>query len=1704
MEEVKAPSWDETAPVESAPKWDDTAPVEPTAEKKSSVDTSQDGFPVVSYTDSELGIPSTSPAKPFSEPMKILMKKHFLDSPIYDNPKTREVYYNSVASKGYDKEQLKQFGETVNSLKPFLPEIIKRVTENPDDTQAMYQLGRAQLALGETGGAINTFTNLVAKEPRQSANYQGLAYALKLSGDDKGAQQVAARAKELAPDQEPGNAFSGAINPPQQHQDAQGMPISEDHSSESFATPESERLKTIAAGIEQFTPVLSTASGTINSFEDAQKSIGELHAAAQEGVGATILKTAEAAMHGIFGLAQASPAGLLFNSGVQTVQMAGGEKPLEYIFEPATKIAQATGYVPKSMAAKSWLAIGNAVGSLLILESPHLAMKLKGGTPLTEHDVQEIRSTIESKPEVFQEELKKAVVSQEPEETQKLKEKQIGLRDDLNKNLPELGETAAHLFGPEIDKLQEKIDTKTDKIAQEHTGEAADAALGNQIDEEVNTLSEAKANTTSPEGIKILDDKIDELKKARPKTKTETAPVPEPQIEIPTANAENDNAAAKAKEAESLLSENGEVSNDKTGGEPEQPSESPVEPPVIKTEEKVEPEAAASEPVAEEPVVTEPAAKPSKAKKAPKPAAEPVSKFTDKQREAALKMSRPEFVEKKMGSAKDYMEVREELINESKKNSELGFGGSPKIETFKEAKVNEPVKASDIIKKISSELGVPIRTGNVRWGKRLGIFKQHDEVVRNKEGNDLAVTSHEVAHFIDKKFKPDLRNKDYRDELKDLDYDKTKRRNFEGFAEFVRHYLTGDEADTHAPKFHDYFANKFLPEHPELNKTIVEAKKLITKWREQGAESRMISEIDWDGSGKRKISFGERMRQARSRWIDQLGPIKYAMDEMLGSKVKDLRPADNPYELAQAGNKAAAAKARSFVMDGVTDFSGEKIYKGLKEIVSPVTKEIKPALAYTRAMRNVNRAEKNADVNPNVLEDARYIVDKYKNNEAFNTFAKEVTGWNGKLIEYLADAGRISDETKDKILDSDLIYIPFKHAVEQGEGGGSGVSKALLSLGVPLKRFNKKGGDIINPLEAMMQNAEKIIATADKNRVVNSLVDIAENNEGLGKWVEKVAAPQVATKSVLKKLQGQLEGLGADLSEADMDGMLTLFSNAPGYFGKDNIGVLYRKGKPQFYEFHPELFNALKGMDSANMAWFTNTLLGKAVTGVTKLTRLGATGIRAGFQLISNPIRDTWTASLQSEYNSHSQPLRSVKGIIDALGNSESHRMFKALGGETAQPLGMDRKFTQNLTREILADDAKSKAMNVIKSPIEMIRKVLSFPEAGVRMGEFESVMKKYQPKIDQALANGDMAEVKKIKEDRAVEAANAANEVTVNFKRMGGYTSVLNQIIFGFNPAIQGLSKMGRSIYDHPVRSTLRGAAYLTAPTLALWALNKDEEWYKQLKPWERYAFWHFKIHDTIYKLPKPFEWGYVFGGIPEGVANSLYNDDNYYMKNAVTQAAQQLTPNIIPDAVKAPAELYFNWDMFRSQPVVPTSEENLLPPLQYLPQTSSVAKELGEILNVAPIKIDFLLNGYTGGLAGDILNGFHKDYKEKADLPVIGRLFVRQSDALLNGDYVQRFYDMADQATKIHTSVKAYPKMKENPSMDEMKKMLRVDDEAVRLYSSYDQINQIKKSLQELRVAQKRIEVLKISADVKTRAIEELGSAAVKLVTPVVTGHK
>lgn len=85
-----------------------------------------------------------------------------------------------------------------------------------------------------------------------------------------------------------------------------------------------------------------------------------------------------------------------------------------------------------------------------------------------------------------------------------------------------------------------------------------------------------------------------------------------------------------------------------------------------------------------------------------------------------------------------------------------------------------------------------------------------------------------------------------------------------------------------------------------------------------------------------------------------------------------------------------------------------------------------------------------------------------------------------------------------------------------------------------------------------------------------------------------------------------------------MDAMLTMFSQEFMGDAKDNIVVLYENGKPQMYYVRPDLYRVLMAVDKpAKLPALLDQTMGR----VARAIRLGTTGLRPGFSLLTKPIR---------------------------------------------------------------------------------------------------------------------------------------------------------------------------------------------------------------------------------------------------------------------------------------------------------------------------------------------------------------------------------------------------------------------------------------------------------------------------------------------------
>ena len=254
----------------------------------------------------------------------------------------------------------------------------------------------------------------------------------------------------------------------------------------------------------------------------------------------------------------------------------------------------------------------------------------------------------------------------------------------------------------------------------------------------------------------------------------------------------------------------------------------------------------------------------------------------------------------------------------------------------------------------------------------------------------------------------------------------------------------------------------------------------------------------------------------------------------------------------------------------------------------------------------------------------------------------------------------------------------------------------------------------------------------------------------------------------------------------------------------------------------------------------------------------------------------------------------------------------------------------------------------------------------------------------------------------------------SMNFSRRGLSPSMqmASVLIPFFNAQIQGLDVLYRAFKgDMPYSQQLeirkkmmaRGLL-LAAGTIAYAAMMEDDEAYKNAKPEERLGNWFLPtpFSDEPLRIPVPFELGYLFKSLPEAVYNMAAADErNSDITKGMGKLVMQSNPFSLPQAIKPATEAYLGRSFFGGDIESQREIHGMVPTERYRTTTTEIAKMMGSITgeaNISPIKLDYLIRGYTGGLgialislANPLLNTETAETptKKTSQLPFVGGLF-------------------------------------------------------------------------------------------------------------------
>lgn len=925
----------------------------------------------------------------------------------------------------------------------------------------------------------------------------------------------------------------------------------------------------------------------------------------------------------------------------------------------------------------------------------------------------------------------------------------------------------------------------------------------------------------------------------------------------------------------------------------------------------------------------------------------------------------------------------------------------------------------------------PLRFGRF-FQRALGIYKVQPQVARIANAGDLATAAHEMAHALQHEAMGSPDSAALAAALPPpvaAELEKLGRALYgskmpaggyvsEGFAELVRHYLTGDDAPKLAPAALNWLTNDFLAKQPKvLGSAIGRAKALADLYRAQGAFSRAKAQMPKPPGRLEQMRDKLRGYFTAENWIEAFAPLKQLSDEYRRETGKALSPASDPYELASMRRGTSGAVTLQMVLHGMIDLNGNlatdasgRPIGSLREILAPLRGLEHETWAYMWARRALELHDRRID--PGMSRpDAEHLVRTLGNEyPELAPAAERVYAWQNAVLDYLKQANPALSDSIERMREVNQNYVPLGRVM-----GAPGTRNVVTRMAAnPLKFIHGSGRQVKAMGDQIISNTQKLVAMAHKAQVLQTVVNLSRT-PGLGHIIEEVPQDRVRKTISLEQIRPQLEAMGLDTSSLGPDEMLDFYTTADTPKGDDPIVPVRLGGVVRWFQVSPELYELLSSMEPRELkgvAWLLGVLPARTF-------RLGATGLRGSFNYITNPVRDLQTLWMQTQASdnpfevaaAYFSALREVivSGIGDIFGTKTTpfSAMFNQLGIVSGQPLGVGINHTRVAAKGLF----QSQLRQVATSPMGYFRGLLNFMEKVPRIAEMMLVAKRigYVPGTPMTA-------------DQATALALAGRRVTTDFAAGGKLALLFNRAIPFFNANIQGSRNAVRITRNRPWAIAIKMLG-LAGLGLAAWWSNRTRREYINLPAREKFMYWNFFTPDgNVIQIPKTQEWGLV-PTMAEALAAGMERKDPRAMEQAGKFAFDTLSPLALPPLMNTAKEQLQNRIDYFNKPIVPRSQIDLPPGEQANLYTHQLSKALGRAFpnSISPERIDAAVRSTLAGAGDDALSASDRLVQalgltpapdrrdtEKSDWFILGRIFRRNGMTSAQSQPLADFWDM------------------------------------------------------------------------------------------------
>jgi len=792
--------------------------------------------------------------------------------------------------------------------------------------------------------------------------------------------------------------------------------------------------------------------------------------------------------------------------------------------------------------------------------------------------------------------------------------------------------------------------------------------------------------------------------------------------------------------------------------------------------------------------------------------------------------------------------------------------------------------------------------------------------------------------------------------------------------------------------------------------------------------------------------FGGKLKDFRSQfvtqYIDKLHPILNAVRrfEEAGGKFDS---AMNPYLSARI-QPGMIGRGMHAIRFGTLDFKTLKTNgKSLKEVFDPIknTKDIAELRSFLVAKRALE-LESQGRKHGIPLPESRTVVTELQGK--YGGIAKEVVELQTRIVDYMVDSGVISRKDANLMLEANKDYVPFYRVLEEPLVKGS--NEFGRSVKNPYRRLVGSERQILDPIQSIYGNVIHHMTIAERNKSFVDFIEMVEQRPEIFPEISKVLGRVKTTKVEAKEMA---EAFDSPIRPEFAEG-ITVFRREHGIVNDRQIAI-YRNGKREVWEVGPELAQAFK-----NTNRYEAGLIVKFLSVPSRLLRAGAT-LAPDFML-RNFNRDTVTSAIMSD-KGFIPFVHSTQGFWHMLKSDKLYQEWTKSGAMQSMMISMDRTYLQKNVKDFLIG---GKVRNQISNPLEMLRITAELFESTSRIGNYK-LSHKHLSRRNEQFSDRDIIE----------RSGFESRDLTIDFAKIGTKVQMINQISAFFNARLQGYARLYQAFKEKPAYTSYQIFKYITLPSIGLWYVNHDDPRYQQLPAWQKDLFWivitpEMGIGDsmveddndyTIYRIPKPFEPGLIFGTLPERALDWAYNERGEelikFVKELFTSNLSGLAP--VPDFAKPLVESFSNKNLFNNLPIIPYGTEKMLPQYAYNEYTSETAKLLGKTISELtggymgrPAKIDQLIANWSGTLGRyavqvadkaligtGVVKSPEQPLKMFEDLPVIKAFTIRNPTG--SSEFIQRFYLKYRKAEGLVLTLK---KLQREQRQNDVKELLATSD--------------------------------------------------------------